>query len=147
MKIFILEDNKARIDFFAKEFFFDSSIELIVATDIDNAIKSYEKNKDFDFVFLDHDLDNQVFADSNKENTGAEFVRYLIKNHEGKNSIYLCHSLNTVGRAYMFNTLKDYGYNAYNFDFMTILKNKGRMKKILWALKSQSVISFRDSIE
>ena len=74
MKIFILEDNLERIKWF-KDKFIDHT--LFISSNVDEAIKLYDSNKPFDTIFLDHDLDDLVFVNSNKKNTGYQFAKFL----------------------------------------------------------------------
>jgi len=59
----------------------------------------------FDLIFLDHDLDNRVFVDSEEENTGYQLAKYIAENNvRGK---IIIHSMNTYGAARMQEILPD----------------------------------------
>lgn len=77
MDIFILEDDQARIDKFVKEW--GTKAKLTIAKSYDEAVKKYKG--DYDLICLDHDLGGRQWVDSSEENTGFNFVKWLIKKH------------------------------------------------------------------
>lgn len=110
MNILILEDNIDRINKF-KELF--DNQELFI---FDNVKDAYHAcvNNEFAVMFLDHDLDNRIWVNSNEENTGYQFIKYLVENnnHQCKNSLIYIHSMNPVGANNMLNLLLDNGYDG-----------------------------------
>jgi hypothetical protein len=52
-------------------------------------------------MFLDHDLDREIYVDSFKENTGYRLSEWIHKNERVYNKIII-HSLNPVGVDNMF---------------------------------------------
>lgn len=118
MKIFILEDNKERIEIFKKLFkchtvyFFDNVSESIkfLETTIVNAI------------FLDHDLDDKIFVQSNEKNTGYQLAKYLITNPNYKKTQIYIHSMNPIGAKQMYDTLKKKKYNVKFAPFNLVIK-------------------------
>jgi len=95
MKILVLEDNEYRIKTFRKIFNKVAQPTLFFVDNVKNAKEIYKKFKPFDFIFLDHDLDNRIMVNSKEENTGYQFVKYIIKD-QPKGEI-IVHSLNVVG--------------------------------------------------
>lgn len=92
MKVLILEDDPTRIGIFKKKL---HEHDLYFAVAVDEA-KDMSKNfGPFDFYFLDHDLDRRVFVDSNEQNTGYQFAKFLAEsNVEGT---IVVHSMNPAG--------------------------------------------------
>src|SRR3972149_9614593 len=101
MKILILEDNQDRINKFKLAF---KNQNLYIAEDIQHA-KEYCNHNEFNVMFLDHDLDNKIWVDSNEENTGYQFIKWLINNNLQKNSLIYLHSMNPIGANNMLNYL------------------------------------------
>jgi hypothetical protein len=100
-KIFILEDSQARINIFKKKlkkddvYYFDNVIE---------AIEGFSLLGPFDILFLDHDLDGKIFVNSEDENTGYQFAKYISKEEELKSQIII-HSMNPAGARNIKNIL------------------------------------------
>ena len=72
MKILILEDSKERIKIFKKNltkyhdlYFFDN---------VQDARDALELMGPWDMLFLDHDLDNRVYVESEEPNTGYQLA-------------------------------------------------------------------------
>ena len=108
MKIFILEDNTWRIDKF-KELFKNHT--LFICSDVQTA-KQTCLNNTFEIMFLDHDLSGKIWQDSNEENTGYQFVKWMVDNGFHKNSLNYIHSMNPVGANLMLNYLKANDYDG-----------------------------------
>jgi len=81
---------------------------LYLAEDI-RAAKEHCIYNDFPIMFLDHDLGNKIWVDSNEENTGYQFIKWLIENDLQKNSLSYIHSMNPIGANKMLNLLLDNG--------------------------------------
>ena len=92
MKIFILEDNDERIKLFNRWF---SKHTLVFSKEVNDAFKKIQFDK-FDLIFLDHDLDNRHYVDSNEENTGYQLAK-MIHETVNKHTKVIVHSLNIVG--------------------------------------------------
>jgi len=107
MKILLLEDNQIRIEKFKQLF---KNQDLFIFGNIKDAYLACISNY-FPVLFLDHDLDNQVWVNSNEENTGYQFIKMLIENsnHQVKNSLFYIHSMNPGGANRMLNLLLDNG--------------------------------------
>jgi hypothetical protein len=71
---------------------------------------------DFDVVFLDHDLGDEVYCDSSRADTGMAVVRWIVDN-QPKIDLIVCHSLNHSARANMCNNLLVAGYEAIERPF------------------------------
>jgi len=108
MRILILEDNLIRIEKFKQLF---KNQELFI---YDNALDAFHVSLSVDFpvMFLDHDLGNAIWVDSNEENTGYQFIKKLIENQLQKNSLIYIHSMNPIGANKMLNLLLDNGYDG-----------------------------------
>lgn len=76
------------------------------------------------FLFLDHDLNGEVFVDSSREDCGMEVVRFLCKNSSAyKNLIgtVIVHSHNDVASKLMVETLREKGFNVGAIPFNRLL--------------------------
>lgn len=101
MSVFLLEDSEERIKWFKEKF-----PELVHAETVLQAIDIL-KDKQFDFVFLDHDLGMLDYADYSVggEGTGRDVARFLSgKNWIGHNVVI--HSWNPTGAAAMKDLLE-----------------------------------------
>lgn len=116
MKLLILEDSIHRQEIF-KELFKHQT--LFIVDNVEDAVKTLSWNK-IDMFFLDHDLDNKVYVDSNCENTGYSFVKKLVTYPEYKNTLVYVHSLNPIGANRMINYLLDNDYNGFWMPFNLI---------------------------
>lgn len=70
MKIFVLEDNPDRIKYFALRFIKD---ELVISNNSKYGLNIVKNNK-FDYIFLNHDLGDEVYVSTEHENCGIIFV-------------------------------------------------------------------------
>lgn len=95
-KIFVLEDSQARIDLFKKKFKKD---DVYYFDNVKEAIEGFDLLGPFDIILLDHDLDGLIFVNSNDDNTGYQFAKFLSKK-EVKSQIII-HSMNPVGARNM----------------------------------------------
>jgi len=98
MKIFILDDMVDRQQFlsYAVSKVYGSDSYCIIADSFDNAIKVFEEHKEFDVMFLDHDLGGRVYVDSSDLNTGYQVAKYMVENNITSKEI-IVHSLNPAG--------------------------------------------------
>ena len=101
MKIFILEDDKNRIEWFMDEFNGNN------ITWIDNAYEAkpiilFEK---FDIIFLDHDLGGKIYQDSKEENCGFQIAK-IINDGVNLTTPIIIHSLNYPAAQNMKNEIK-----------------------------------------
>lgn len=89
MKILIVEDNTYRIDFFKSWFLNQGHNNLIFAKSLPEALNL--KNKYFDLICLDFDLD-----ESNTQNSITFLNEYLLC-HPNSTTKYIIHSMNITG--------------------------------------------------
>jgi len=117
-KIFVLEDNEIRIDFFKK---ICAACTLVIATNAEEAIKLLKQNE-YDIILLDHDLGGEIYVNSNEQNTGFQVVKYMILNKLQQNSYIIIHSMNYIGAKLMLQNLLTNGYEAEIIPFSFILE-------------------------
>ena len=108
MKILIVEDNDMRIEWFkrvyrAQELHFASTCQIA---------ECIVREREYDAVFLDHDLLQNNHEAINIEQTGYDFVRFMIKNNLCKTALVYVHSMNPTGANAMLNLLLDNKYQA-----------------------------------
>lgn len=108
MKILILEDNPERIEKF-KQLFRNQQVDLYRT--VEDAKDACLLNE-YAVLWLDHDLSGKIWEDSQKENTGYQFVKWLVDNEVQKNSLIYIHSMNPIGANRMLNYLKDNDYDG-----------------------------------
>lgn len=93
MRVLVLEDSKERIKVFQKElkdhdvYFFDN------VRDATQAVELMEEP--FEYFFIDHDLDDRVYVDSNEPNTGYQFARFL--SQKEIQGVFITHTMNPAG--------------------------------------------------
>ena len=92
MKVLILEDDPNRIGIFKKKL---KEHDLYFAISVKEAKDMTINFGPFDYFFLDHDLDGQIFVDSNEENTGYRFAQFLAESKATGEVIV--HSMNPAG--------------------------------------------------
>lgn len=111
LNIFILEDNKERLNWFWE--FFKKAPDHIEVTckwedNVEKAKATYEAHGPWDYVFLDHDLDQRVYVDSDEPNTGYQFAKWLVDQKMiTPETFFYIHSMNTVGALKMKEILMD----------------------------------------
>lgn len=106
MKVLILEDDSQRVKKFRQKL---HRHELTITDQVSVAKEAIRLN-DFDFIFLDHDLDNRQYVDSAEENTGYQLCRWLATDKEQMNREFgsiVIHSMNTIGAMNMYNALRE----------------------------------------
>ncbi len=99
MNIFILEDNQERIKVFRKYY-----PKADIYTNVIDA-KNHIKDKKYDIIFLDHDLGNDIYVPSEREDTGYQFAKYLEKEIDISFINIIIHSCNPVGARNIRNIL------------------------------------------
>jgi CheY-like chemotaxis protein len=92
--ILLLDNNQHRITFFQNAL---KQHKVTVCRHAKAAIKAL-KDKRFDLIFLDHDLDDA--SDPDDENSGSEVARF-IANHDIEYGSIILHSENRLGRESM----------------------------------------------
>jgi hypothetical protein len=116
MRILILEDKLIRIEKFKKLF---KNQAIYICTDLETA-KNTCKYLTFDIFWLDHDLKGSEWENSFKEETGYQFVKWMVEEKLHKNALIYIHSMNVVGANLMLNYLRDNDYNAIWVPFHTL---------------------------
>lgn len=97
MMIFVLEDGKKRTQFF-RQACIGHYLDLV-----DNVFESKDclTNKEYEYIFLDHDLDDLQFVDSSNPNTGWQVAKFINYNKLQKDATIVIHTLNPVGQINM----------------------------------------------
>lgn len=98
MKIFILDDMVDRQQFLSYAMFklHGDDAHCMIADSFDTAIRVFKEHKEFDIMFLDHDLGGKVYVSSNDPNTGYQVAKYMVENNITSKEI-IVHSLNPAG--------------------------------------------------
>lgn len=92
MKVLILEDSHARIQTFKNKlkghdvYFFDN---------VEDAKEAFNLMGPWDAIFIDHDLDDNIYVDSSEPNTGYQFAKYI--SDKELPEMLVCHSMNPAG--------------------------------------------------
>lgn len=92
MRVLVLEDSHERIKVFKVKlaehdvYFFDN---------VKDAVAAVKYDEPFEYFFIDHDLDDKVYVDSNEPNTGYQFAKFLAE--EGIKGTFIAHTMNPAG--------------------------------------------------
>jgi len=100
LRIFVLEDMWIRIQWFKHKF---KDCELKICTNADDAISILTNDRDWDYMFLDHDLGNRIFIPITDENSGSRVAKFLSQ-FDIKSKIII-HSCNGEGAKNMLSYL------------------------------------------
>lgn len=106
MRVFLLEDDSERIEWFYNTF---SDAEIHLAKNVDDG-KELLQNNCYDILFLDHDLEARHYASdcANDLNTGYGVACFLEENQGCQpDAIVIIHSLNPGGSVRMKQALRD----------------------------------------
>lgn len=109
-RIFFLDDTEIRRDRFAQA---NQGCVIVFAESAQEAIDILSKDLDFDQIYLDHDLGNRIFIDSNDENSGYQVAKFLC-NKDIRGEI-IVHSWNRAGAQNMIGLLPQAKYQPFNF--------------------------------
>jgi CheY-like chemotaxis protein len=121
--IFIFEDDKNRIKQFRQYLSYDY---LTITDKIDEA-KRILKEKTFDVILLDHDMDHQTMVESTEPNTGFQVAQFICTEKISARQV-IVHSHNPVGAENMMMILNKYAMNVKSVnrvpfaDLISILK-------------------------
>lgn len=103
IRALVLEDSKERVKEFKRRF--EESPREIIAdfTETSADCISKLKTEKYHVVFLDHDLGDEVFVSSDREDTGAEVARWVSENFSDlePDMLFIVHSMNPDGRKYI----------------------------------------------
>ena len=97
MKILILEDSIERIRIFKK--YFDKKHKLFIFDQVEDAKNAIDHSGPFERIYLDHDLDQRGFVDSDEDNTGYQLAKYIVEKNVDADIIL--HTLNPFGAERM----------------------------------------------
>ena len=131
-KILILEDASYRMQWFRKEYGVNHKI--VHVEHIDDALKEMEIEQ-FDILFLDHDLEDQIYVDPDEMyNCGSNLTRQIAHLYnEGKfqwlkDVPIVIHSHNPAGVQMMVGHLQTVGLNANIASFADLHTRKTIIK-------------------
>ncbi len=119
MKILFLDDNKNRTETFLRNVAINSNEDRVYATKTAEGCISMLQSENWDMLFLDHDLGDEVFVDSNRKDCGMEVVRWLEKNKKEFCRIFV-HTANDPARKRMIEKLTYSGYRVVDSNFLLI---------------------------
>jgi hypothetical protein len=111
IRIFLLEDDERRCEWFAKRFKGD---ELDIASDVSHA-REFLETKTYDSIFLDHDLMPEHYGatESDDERTGYAIAAFLASRPElQRAATIMVHSFNADGAMRMVEELRGAGRTA-----------------------------------
>jgi len=111
IRIFLLEDDQRRCDWFAKRFKGDH---LDISCEIEEA-KELLQTRTYDSIFLDHDLQPEHYGSEvpDDERTGYAIASFLAANPElQRAATIMVHSFNADGAMRMVEELRRAGRNA-----------------------------------
>jgi len=97
IKVLILEDSDSRRRVFRENLSEDCSLHFFDT--VRDAKRAIETQGPFDLIYLDHDLDQRIFVDSEEENTGYQLAKYIAEKKLGARIIL--HTMNPYGAARM----------------------------------------------
>lgn len=119
-KILILEDDQERIQKFREIFKYH---DLTVTSIVSSCIQALENN-DYDYLYLDHDLDGKVFVDSFGDiPTGWHVAKWLSEHENRQPKVIVLHSLNENGRKNMEQELPDAIALPYAWEILKVEEN------------------------
>jgi CheY-like chemotaxis protein len=120
--ILFLDDMAARHDVFGRSY--NKVIgEPCKITCVDTADSCIEKlQQDFDYVFLDHDLEFAHYGKTSDSHKDGRFVcREIVRLNLNEKALYFIHSMNPDGRKEMAKILKDSGRNVVELPFICLI--------------------------
>lgn len=111
----ILEDNPARYPYLVNLMFeltFPFLHKLVITTTAKSAVEELSREKKWNVIMLDHDLDGQVYVNPENLNTGYQVAKY-IKEFKVEFQLCILHSLNEYAVPRMQDVLKGCGKVIY----------------------------------
>lgn len=117
-RVFILEDDPQRQDAFIDVL---TGADVQICADVVSARAVFRGP--YDWILLDHDLGGRVFVDSDEDNTGYQFAKWLADTHPQDGASVVIHSWNVVGAMQMERALQDAAWSVLRVPFgTTVLK-------------------------
>ena len=101
MRIFVLDDSEERLRTFRSVLIGHT---VITAKTVSEAISALDKDGPFEYIFLDHDLGDQIMVPSGP-GTGYEVAQWLERHPEKQALHIILHSFNPDGRKAMASIL------------------------------------------
>ena len=117
MKIFVLEDSFERIQLFRRKL---ADHQVTYCDDVE-AAKDILKEEAFSILFLDHDLDDQIFVKSCEPNTGYQLAKWLKESGLTFAQIFI-HSMNPVGAKNIEREVKGLAPEVYAIPFPALIR-------------------------
>lgn len=114
LKVLILDDASERLSAFRAKYGIRHDLTTVMTAE--GAIERLHPQVAWDWVFLDHDLGGEVYADSQRPDTGMEVVRHILKARPPIRYVVV-HSLNGPAAREMVLLLKESGYRAAHMPF------------------------------
>jgi DNA-binding response OmpR family regulator len=111
MKTLILEDNENRINWFQQRFTDITMVDF--ARTAEEGIKLVQENI-YSLIFLDHDLGDRIFVDSNDPNTGYQVAKAIVET-DNKGAQIIIHSMNPGGANAIKSLLPNATYVPFCF--------------------------------
>ena len=105
MNVLFLDDNPNRTKSFRSQVPYAKCVQTS-----QQCIEQLERQK-WDVVFLDHDLGDETYVDSSREDCGMEVVRWVAQNYPKINE-FVIHSHNGPASQEMSLKLRDAGYHT-----------------------------------
>lgn len=111
-RILFLDDRSKRLHSALKRW----GDQVVLVTTVEETMRFLAE--DWDEIYLDHDLNYEMFVDSNREDCGMEVVRFLVRNspymsHLMRGDVlFICHSSNRPAGEKMAVALLNEGYRA-----------------------------------
>jgi len=122
-RILFLDDNKYRHKTMKSYLLHDE------AYTVEDAVSLLQK-KQYDAVFLDHDLGGEEMVSSDREDTGMSVAKFMVEN-KIETKLVVVHSNNPGGAANMASLLRSAGYNVVQTPFTSLVSMiEGILEKI-----------------
>lgn len=111
MKVLFLDDDEKRYKFFRRARINDVIVWVKTADECICSLRDH--SKEYDQIFLDHDLGGEIYVDTAHKNTGSEVVRFISVQRDKltfKEKVEIVvHSCNTVAGKEMVGNLTSLG--------------------------------------
>lgn len=125
MNILFLDDDPNRTETFT------ANVPSAHTTETaEECISAFDKEEEWSYVLLDHDLGGEVFVKSDREDCGMEVVRWIVEN-KPKIGQVVVHSFNPDASKEMVLKLRDAGYDAIPVPFYMFDSEKSNIYAVL----------------